>query len=203
MTHDATTHDTLHVHLEAVDPAQDLTADTLEAMFPRARLLTRVHRAIGPDPSGRSLRARGPSIRTKVVVAFAITASLSGAALASASTLDHGFGHALRTVAPTSRTTFAQRVGRSVAQSMHSDAHGATNESPMMPTVLGASEADATSQIESSGIGSSHITIDVLSASQVAASGGDAYPSGTVLAQVPAIDSAVTQNTAVTLMVTP
>jgi hypothetical protein len=88
MTHDATTHDTLDVLLEAVDPAQDLSADTLEAKFPRARLLTRVHRAIESDPSRRSLWARVPRFRTRVVVAFAITASLSGAAFAAAATGD-------------------------------------------------------------------------------------------------------------------
>jgi hypothetical protein len=176
----------------------------LEGMFAR---VVRVERA-ATDPARLPRRTYRLRSRTPVAIAIASLAgaSLVGAGLAAAASSGGrapGFGHAIRADVPTAIHSFAQRLDLGATTSSHEDPRGSAAGSMTMPTVLGMSEAAAASQLVSAGVDNSQISLSVLSASQTAASGGDAYPSGTVLAQIPGSDDAISGDTAVTLRVTP
>jgi len=161
---------------------------TLGPMLTR---VTAVDRSSAPTATAAS---RAPRRHTRIPLAVIIAASLGGAGAigtaVAAATSARSAGPAV--VATTTTLAGGQALRSQTGSS-----------STPMPTLLGLSVSDATSSLEALGFAGSHITVVTLTPSQSDASGGSAYPEGTVLSQNPASDTALSADTSFVLRVTP
>lgn len=157
----------------ATHPPEEWTPSGPTVLFPEARQVRR----------RRWLKGLAIAVAAvAVVVGIAILAAESGASNGAAA----GSGH--RSSAPVASLS-AVKTPRDFGPGL-------------MPDVLGSLEPTAISVIEqTSGYAASQITVQQLTSSEVASRNLGAFPSGLVVAQIPAIDSTLTSNSTIILRV--